>query len=416
MSLLLDALKKAAEQKAQKSQGEPTPDRHRDETLLDVGAGNIAHQAAPGEGSAGSAGDDETEFDQSQVGARLDRTGRLRGAGDDTGLELPDATETRLEQDQSLRAAEDDTGLELQDAASTYIEQKISQRNLGDETGLDIPDAGGIAEPGDDDLGDQMQAGEDESIIFAAEDATNFVVESEPVEQAPRASEDETDLDQLAQNKSPIRSPIRSPKTDEPTPGSDVEAEDETDLSVLTAEEDRAGDGEHSAGGVAESEDETDLSRLRSNDDADAPTNDDEADPGQPQISDETPADGLPPGSDDADAPANDDEADPGQPQISDEAPADGLPPSNDDTDISQPSSFADQIAAAQVQQQPEDQSEAREDSEPGADVIVDEDLSLLLIEPESIDPGLNGDSSFTDPQIPLDRDAAHTDRALGIE
>ena len=36
MSLLLDALKKAAEQKAQKSQSEPSSDRNSDETLLDV--------------------------------------------------------------------------------------------------------------------------------------------------------------------------------------------------------------------------------------------------------------------------------------------------------------------------------------------------------------------------------------------
>jgi tetratricopeptide (TPR) repeat protein len=87
----------------------------------------------------------------------------------------------------------------------------------------------------------------------------------------------------------------------------------------------------------------------------------------------------------------------------------------SDDTDLSQPSSFADQISAAQVQQQPEDISEAEEISEVDARAMADEDLSLMLVEPESSNPGAD-DRSFTAPQIPQDRDAALAGKGMGLE
>ena len=45
MSLLLDALKKAAEQKAQKSKSESSPERTSDETLLEAAADDAARLA-----------------------------------------------------------------------------------------------------------------------------------------------------------------------------------------------------------------------------------------------------------------------------------------------------------------------------------------------------------------------------------
>ena len=107
------------------------------------------------------------------------------------------------------------------------------------------------------------------------------------------------------------------------------------------------------------------------------------------------------------------DETDLSQPTVKAESSADELPLSSDDTDLSQPSSFADQIAAAQVLQQSGGTAEAEEASEIGAEAMADEDLSLLLIEPESNAPGLDTESSFTDPQ---DRRAVLADNARGFE
>ena len=100
MSLLLDALKKAAEQKAEKSK-EDTPQRPSDETVVDA-AGDISELEgdddselqAPRPGSH-----DETELDHSELEARLERTQAAAPAEgrDDTGIDVPDQTETEAE-------------------------------------------------------------------------------------------------------------------------------------------------------------------------------------------------------------------------------------------------------------------------------------------------------------------------------
>jgi len=103
-----------------------------------------------------------------------------------------------------------------------------------------------------------------------------------------------------------------------------------------------------------------------------------------------------------AELPGGDNETDPGE------------LPGSDDTDLSQPSSFAEQISAAQIQQQPEDILEAEEVSESKAGAMADEDLSLMLVEPESSNPG--ADADITDRQILKDRNTALADKGMGLE
>jgi hypothetical protein len=123
MSLLLDALKKAAEQKAEKSRQEEIP------------------AASPS---------DETEI----TAAAEDLSELEHGAGH--GLQ------------QSRRAAADETKLDSSD--STLTEKPPSSA--------------------------QMQTGEDETIVFAEEDVSDFLGEPELVNRETKSHDDATDLDQ----------------------------------------------------------------------------------------------------------------------------------------------------------------------------------------------------------------------------
>ncbi|HUV22073.1 MAG TPA: tetratricopeptide repeat protein [Gammaproteobacteria bacterium] len=277
MSLLLDALKKAAEQKAQKRKSEASPEHTSDETLLDVAADDASRQAVSGDNSARQAGDDETEFDQSELGARLARSGGEYGTGDETSLDAPDTIVTRVSHSRPGGSTDDETGLELPDATKTSLPQDLPARSVGDETSLDIPGSEETESSGGDDLRAHRQAEDDETIIFAPADATELRIEPGPVVEDQSAREDETDLSQL----------------------------------------------------VAE--------------------------------------DGL----------------------IEDREPSVDNAAAGDETDLGQPLQSSDAA----------DGKEAADD-----DALVDEDLSLLLIEREAINPGLAESTSFTDPQTPQDR------------
>jgi len=277
MSLLLDALKKAAEQKAQKRKSEASPEHTPDETLLDGAADDAARQAVSGDNSARPADDDETVFDQSELGARLARSSGEYGSGDETSLEAPDTIVTRVSHSRPGASADDETGLELPDATKTSLPQDLPARSVGDETSLDIPGSEETESSAGDDLRAHRQAEEDETIIFTPADATELEIGSRPVIEDQSAREDETDLSQLVAEDGSI--------------------------------EDRASSVDNAAAA-----DETDL----------------------------------------------------------------GQPPQGSDT--------ADGKVAADD------------------DALVDEDLSLLLIERESINPGLAESTSFTDPQTPQDR------------
>jgi tetratricopeptide (TPR) repeat protein len=167
MSLLLDALKKAAEQKAEKSRQEETPAASpSDETEIVAAAEDVSMLAqGAGHGSPRSERDneDETELDTSEVRTRLERTLIEREEGDDTQLEIPDSTQTRTPS-----------------------------------------------------LSSQMQSGEDETIILAEEDVADFLGEPELVNREPQ---DETELSQVA------------PQQDVAEPADKVAREDDTDIS-----------------------------------------------------------------------------------------------------------------------------------------------------------------------------------------
>ena len=416
MSLLLDALKKAAEQKSQKSRSESSPERTSDETLLEVAADEATRQAVRGDGSSHLEDDDETDFDHSELGVRLDRIGRQRGTSDDTGLDLPDSTEApgHSEPEHSQpRSADDETRLELPDATATNFQQDLPARNLGDETGLDIPTTEDIEDSGEDDLSAQMRSGDDETIISLSEEASELAIEPGLVVKQQSANEDETDLSLLDAEEGLSEGRVQS--VDSAT------AEDETDLSEILQ------DGDHSDDADAvlavddtdlgqSPQEETDLSQHRDSEIVDS------------EIVD----------SDTVDSDTADDKV-----AASDSGAADFSPPiqghevgeaekataDSDETDFNRPSAWADQIEKAQAQQHSEDDSEDdsedEEDSAADHDVVVDEDLSLLLIERETTNPGLAemaemagsaADTSFTDPQTPGAHNLALLDITPGKE
>jgi len=347
MSLLLDALKKAAEQKAQKSQSEQTPD----ETLLDAAADDATRQTVSGDGSARQA-DDETEFEHSELGTRLDRSGRARGAGDDTRLEALEKTETRTVHSQPGRSTDDETGLDMPDATKTNFQRAIPEHSVEDETGLDIPQTEDIEDSGEDDLPGDMRSEDDETIVIASQDAPNLEPGSRPVVRERSTNDDETDLSQLAA---------------------------EADFT-----ENRGQSVDSAVGG-----DETDLSQSLKGSD----TEDDKV-------------------------VASDSEAiDPSQPiQGSAQSGSEKGAVDGDDTDFKQPPVSGDQVEAASASLPLEEDSEDGEDSVTDDEAVVDEDLSLLLIEPETTNPGLDANTSFTQPQIPEDRGLALEEMTPGQE
>jgi tetratricopeptide (TPR) repeat protein len=308
MSLLLDALKKAAEQKAQKSKAEPPVDRASDETLLDLGAGATAPAAGR---------NDATEFEHPEINARLERSSVVRGGGEDTGLELPDRTQIRAR----------------------------GERPLDDETGLDVPQG---EEPTRADLSEQLQTGDDESIVFGSEDASDFVIEHDRAKADDARTQDETDLSQL------------------------IEPEEST-----------------AGGGPRVDEDETDLGQV-----------------GDLTAIGKPPAQRVEIAADDADEDsargkmqaAGEDESDSSQ-SLRDSAGGAGQARTGDSaaTDIKLPTPVAEPIETVEAQrrsavdgQSDADEASVATDSGGG---LFDEDLSLLLLEPDPTNPRPGKDS-----------------------
>jgi Tfp pilus assembly protein PilF len=216
MSLLLDALKKAAQQKAEKSREDIPEAETSDETIVVSAPEDISELEAAEEVLPSSQRElgDETELDASVLQTQLEDTQledtRLERSADETGLKTPDPT----------------------------------------ETGLEIPDS---TETRQADLSTQMQTGEDETIVFAEEDVSDFLGEPELVN---RDVQDETDLSQLAQPDDRTDLSKASRQADE------ADIEDETDLSQLAQPDDRTDLSKASPqADVADTVDETDLSQ-----------------------------------------------------------------------------------------------------------------------------------------------------------
>ena len=226
MSLLLDALKKAAEQKAAKAREKEAeqPDL-ADETALET----VADQTGPEDDGSIPRHmlEDETELDYSELQTRLERARVGREDGTETGLEMPD-----------------DTGF------------TSSARS------------------------EQIHTGEDETIIFNEDDIAEFMDDSPQTDESARAFEDETDLSQLARRDQTglgaadyaeagdARQPaedtdIRLPEQagDTGAGAAAIAAEDETDLSMPVPRADEVAPGMLEARG--ETAEDTDLGRTR---------------------------------------------------------------------------------------------------------------------------------------------------------
>jgi len=146
MSLLLDALKKAAEQKAEKSREDIPEAETSDETILISAPEDISELEAEAEdevlpNSQRELGD-KTEHDDSVLQTQLEDTQLERGA-DETSIEIPDPTETQHT-----------------------------------------------------DLSTQMETGEDETIVFDEEDVSDFMGEPELVNRESQAGtrDDQTEI------------------------------------------------------------------------------------------------------------------------------------------------------------------------------------------------------------------------------
>jgi len=320
MSLLLDALKKAAAQKAQRSKSEAPAERTSDETLLESGA----DRAAP----AGTTGhSDETELDHSEINARLERGSVVRGGGDDTGLELTQTTDARIEQNQPPTANIDDTGLEISQGDEHTLVNLTAQ--------LEISDA--------------------EPIVLESSDATDFVVEHDAINADRAVTEDETDLGQLDARENLTGIGDRQVQEEVESKLGD---DDETDLNPLDGEGDLTGIGKPPAEGVEDAADDDDEDTdLR-----ESAGDEDETRPG---------------------------DADP--------------------TDFRQPAPVAEQVEPAGEQLQ----DSAERASGKG---VFDEDLSLLLLEPDPTTPGAAADTAFTEPQAPAKPGRAFAAGAGNVE
>ena len=215
MSLLLDALKKAAEQKAEKSKETSSQSTSADETLLESAAEDISElsQDVPQQREP----QDETQLEHSELDTRLERNQVSRADADETGLDIRDDTES------------EDVG-----------------------------------------LSEQMQTGEDETIIFAQEDVSDFLGEEQYVGREQPDPADETDLSQIveAADLSDLGEAAgdAKPREDETDLSEYSAGVDETDLSRLVVPGDPPSD-DTDLSQLGPVTDDTDLSRLRADSD-----------------------------------------------------------------------------------------------------------------------------------------------------
>ena len=386
MSLLLDALKKAAQQKAQKSQQEVPEQRSSDETLIRASADDIAALDASETGSARA---DETELEHSEIRNRLesDLSQRIAGdeagfdipdtadtaagsatpepvTGDDTGLDIADVTGSRPDFAPSYRVAGDETGLDIAEAVEVVDDSAVPEPVAGDETSLDIAEA---VEVVDDSAVPEPVAGDETSLDIP--DVTESRVESAPPEQGVG---DETALDVAEAAES----------TPRPT-ASDSGASDDTGLDIPDATETHLKTGHR----VLADADETGLDIADSTETRSAELSEPKQ-TGDEEIivlADEDPTDFSEEFAIDASAPA-----------------------AGDETDISQPAASANEIEFALLEKDSEPDETSTDEQESDVEVAPqaaaeededqDQDLSLLLVDQTDISVR----TSLTDPRGPL--------------
>ena len=371
MSLLLDALKKAAEQKARKSKSSTADaEGNADETLLDVAA-DVAARAQPEEGSDDATYADETELDHSELSARLERSNVVRGSADETAFD-----ETAIDQTSMDQTAMDETAMDETSMDHTSMDHTSMDETAIDETALDTRETTVIRTPADasggfveeteivvpqqpsPDEDHRMGAGDDETMIITGEDETLLGRPGDAELTGIGKPADSEDVDQTVMNQ---------------PPGQDL-----------------TGISERSAGEAMQ------VERQRA-----APREKDlwETDDTGLEVPDETTGREI----------TDDDETVLAE-NFSEAASRVQPAPSGDkdETDFNQPPRRADEIQQAEVNlgaRRPDDGGEEDLTQEPGlgADRVDDEDLSLLLIEPDPTNLR-GGDTSITDPQALADR------------
>ncbi|MFZ9039110.1 MAG: tetratricopeptide repeat protein [Gammaproteobacteria bacterium] len=283
MSLLLDALKKAAEQKAAKNKSEGSESRPSDETLLDNGAEDITElmkSADDGSRQSRPAVRDETELDEAELETRVEQTRVESQDRTDTRLEGSDATETEIPsasaqietgEDETIIFAEDDgadftgaSALAELEARTPDDETDLSQL-AGREDNTDISQSFQAREtlpPSDEDetqLRDPA-SGEDQTDIsqplHTRETLPQPVDEDETQLGDPVSTEDQTDIDQPFQAQETPRQPVAEDETELRDPG---KTEDQTDISIPPAS---VADLEHAEAQRAAAAEDTDISQF----------------------------------------------------------------------------------------------------------------------------------------------------------
>jgi tetratricopeptide (TPR) repeat protein len=248
MSLLLDALKKAAEQKAEKNKSEAPEARSSDETLLDDDAEDITglmKGADDGLQQSRPSVRDETELDEPEPPVEQARTESQDRT--DTRLETSDTTETETAsasaqmqtgEDETIIFAEDDVADFMGDPALVNREARAPD----DETNLSQLAA--LEE--NTDISQSVQARE--SLSPAAEDETQL--------RDPASSEDQTDISQSPRTR---ETPPQSADEDETQLGDPASTEDQTDISIPPAS---VADLEHAEAQRAAAAEDTDISQF----------------------------------------------------------------------------------------------------------------------------------------------------------
>lgn len=236
MSLLLDALKKAAEQKAEKSREDIPAAETSDETIVVSAPEDISELEDADEilQTSGREPEDETQIDESQLQTQLEDT-RLERDVDETSVEIPDQTETQhTDLSTQMQTGEDETIVfadgdvsdfmgepELvnrqpqdqpgddQTEVQTHIETS-DESPVGDETEFDQTSHQTVVQPEDSESTqsrtelDQTESQEDMSLLLVERDDTNFTARTSltdpklPQDQTETIKSDDAESDGLA--------------------------------------------------------------------------------------------------------------------------------------------------------------------------------------------------------------------------
>jgi len=223
MSLLLDALKKAAEQKAEKSREDIPPAETSDETIV-VSAPEDISELEDADNVLQSSRrelEDETQIDDSRLQTQLEDTHLERDA-EETSIEISDQTETQhTDLSTQMQTGEDETIIFAEGDVSDFMgEPELVNREAQDETQVDVTEVRTHAEPHDEPpVGDetefdqtyhqtnvqpeesdpthskteldQTESQEDMSLLLVERDDTNFTARTSLTD--PKLPQDQTE-------------------------------------------------------------------------------------------------------------------------------------------------------------------------------------------------------------------------------